>query len=269
MSARYTASQLPELNLPGFRSEATVMDIVQQETDWQPVLSLSIYSPNPDNPEQLDVLTAIRTAGTRTHPGVVSTPTGRFPHAFQLPLLESRDAAEFTRFRIDEINASEKQVVASFRPQPQDMPDLDDPLSFLAHETVERKLGLGDAMHDKEGSEPLATVSLSEIVAGIGYPTDDPETGEPLLEPLLMYGAVMLIHNRDAFPDNTASYREIGWTKMEDFMDGHADKRADMLVPGIAPEDEATVCVRGLCLSTTSQVTDNPDLAGHLGAVKV
>lgn len=265
MSARYTASQLPELNLPGFRSEATVMDIARQETDWQPVLSLSIYSRNPDDPEQLDVLTAIRTAGTRTHPGVVSTPTGRFPHAFQLPLLESRDPIELASFRVDEINASEKQVVASFEPQLQDMPDLDDPLSFLTHETVGRKLGLGDAMHDKEGSAPVASVSLSEIVAGIGYPTDDPETGEPLLEPLLMYGAVMLVHDRGIFPESTASYREIGWTKVEDFMDGHVDKKAEMLVPGIAPEDEATVCVRGLCLSTTSQVTVNPNLGDHLG----
>src|SRR5690349_4788091 len=61
MAERYLAEHFPNLHLPGFRSEATLQDIAQPDTDWQPFISLSIYSLNPDNPSQLDVLTAIRT----------------------------------------------------------------------------------------------------------------------------------------------------------------------------------------------------------------
>lgn len=266
MSARYLASQLPDLRLPGFGSEATVWDIAEAETDWQPVLSLSVYSRSPDDPNQLDVLTAIRTDGTRTHPGVVSTPTGRFPHGFQLPLLESRRDQQVAAdgFRLDEVHVKETAVVSRFSPNQQDLPDLDDPLSFVAHETLARKLGLGDAMHDKEGAGPMGTVSLSEIVAGFGHPTSD-EQNQPLWEPLLMYGAVMMLHDRSLVPEATATYRNIGWTSIEDFLDGHGNKRSELLIPAIAPEDEATVCVRGLCLKTTETVTVTPTLSAHLG----
>ena len=89
-NASYTEVELAGLNLPGYRSAATVNDIIGGgDTDWQPVLSLSVFSESPTTAE-LEVLTAIRRNETPTHPHVVSTPTSRFPKAFEVPLFDAK-----------------------------------------------------------------------------------------------------------------------------------------------------------------------------------
>jgi hypothetical protein len=140
MAARYPAEQLAELQLPGFRREARIWDVASQHTDWQSVLSLSVYSQNPAGPNQIDVLTGIRQDDSETHPHVISTPTARFPQSFQTAVLHSRrDVAQEVdmsdsshahardtfispgHFRLDTVDTRENQTVISFLPNTADI----------------------------------------------------------------------------------------------------------------------------------------------------
>jgi len=288
MADRYPIEQFPDLQLPGFNSEATLWDIASMPTDWQTTLSLSIYSRNPDSPEKIEVLTGIRTDDTETHPHVVSTPTGRFPQQFQSPLLESRksvykevDAGETSHawardiflkpghFRLNEVGIRENQVVATFDPNLTELPNREDPLAFLAHETLARKLGLAEALQKSREFRAIGTISLSEVIAGFSYAADEEGTDTPLWEPLLMYAGVVMLNDRTLIPEQTRAYRKISWTGVDDFLEGQRTKKPELLIPDIDAADEATVCVRGLCLTTTSTVSMTADLRSHLGVESV
>ncbi|MBI5357275.1 hypothetical protein HZB74_00275 [Candidatus Saccharibacteria bacterium] len=266
MSANYSREELFELNLPGFERDATFMDVVDPTTDWQPALSLSIYGVNPDS-GQLDILTAIRTEGTETHPMVISTPTGRFPKQFEGALIADKKdlVTEAPEFRIDEIDPTQNLTIATFDAKSEPIPDRNRILPYLTHEVLARKLGLGQHLQKTNDSEPIATVSLSEMIAGFSYCRDDKETGEPRWEPLVMYAAAILVKNRAIIPRETKAYREIGWTKIDDFLVGHAQRKAKELVPTIDPQDEVGVCVRGLCLASSGSITRKPSIFTHLG----
>lgn len=277
--------KFPDLQLPGFESEANLWDIVGMSTDWQTVLSLSIYSRNPDNPQEIDVLTGIRADSTETHPNVVSTPTGRFPQQFQAPLLASRravyreiDSSESSHarakdifikpghFRLDQVGIRENQVAASFEPNITELPNREDPLAFLAHETLARKLGLGEVLQKTKELGAIGTISLSEVIAGFSYAADEWDTDTPLWEPLLMYASIVMLNDRSLIPAQTKAYRKISWVSVDNFLEGQRTKKSELLIPGIDAADEATVCVRGLCLTTTSTVSlVARQLRSHLG----
>lgn len=284
MADRYPIEQFLELKLPGFNSEATLWDIAHAPTDWQTVLSLSIYSLRPDGSGELDVLTAIRTDDTETHPHVISTPTGRFPQPFQAPLLVSRkevfkkiEAGESSparardlshkpgHFRLGPVGPEENQVVATFAPKLTELPDRQDTLAYLAQDILARKLGLGEALQKTEGCSAIGTISLSEVIAGFSYAADKKETDQPLWEPLLMYAAVIMLNDRNLLPKQTKAYRKIGWTSVDNFLEGQKSKQSELLIPDIEAADEASVCIRGLCLRSTWIVSNGANLRGHLG----
>ena len=264
----HTAEQIEQLNLPGFREEATIGEITAPGTDWQTVMSLSIYRRNPDDPEGLDVLTAVRTSDTPTHGNVASTPTGRFPKVFEPALLADKEPyiIDAPPVLLDELSIHKNQVVATLAPNVEGLPGRDSPFTFISHETLARKLGLSDALQSKKDQETqLGTLSLSEILAGFSWAADDPETGEPLWEPIVMYAGAVLLEDHSQLPTSSVAYTNIGWTTITDFLDGHQARSSRMVVPSLEPTAEIDVCVRGFCLSSTRAVTINPALRPHLG----
>jgi hypothetical protein len=170
-------------------------------------------------------------------------------------------------FRLDTVDTSENQTVISFLPNTVDIPNREDPLAYLAHEPLARKLGMADALQNRTDSQSIGTISLAEVIAGFSYAADH-EDGTPLWEPLLMYAGVMLLHDRRMIPEETVAYRKLGWTSVQDFVSGHMAKSSEQLIPTISDADIATVCVRGLCLTTTSTVTVSERLRAHLGLKK-
>lgn len=269
-NAAYTEAQLRDLNLPGYRSEATVHDLVGRgDTDWQPVLSLSVFSENPRTGE-LDLLTAIRRHEAPTHPHVISTPTGRFPKAFELPLFEvkSKALAVTPLVTLPAVGVPSNLTAATLIANAEELPDRGSPLPFVAHELLARKLGLAGALQRTAARKLVGTVSLSEMIMGFSYVgdvRDDDGTEHPLWEPLVMYAAVMRLLDRTLIPAQTAAYRHLSWVPCDQFLTGHLRKDPRRLIPGIAAEDEATVCVRGLCLLSTRSVVLSPGFREHLG----
>jgi hypothetical protein len=269
-NASYTEAELRDLNLPGYRREATVHDLAGRgDTDWQPVLSLSVFSENPRTAE-LEVLTAIRRHEAPTHPHVISTPTGRFPKAFELPLFEvkSKALAVAPPVMLGEVGVPSSISAASYTANAEDLPDRGAPLPFVAHELLARKLGMAHGLQRTSASTLIGTLSLSETIIGFSYVGDAPDnngTERPLWEPLVMYAAVMRLMDRALIPAQTPAYRDISWVPCDQFLAAHLRKDPRRLIPGIAAEDEATVCVRGLCLISTRSVILTPGLRDHLG----
>lgn len=269
-NASYTESELQELNLPGYRTESTLRDIVATgDTDWQPVLSLSIFSANPETAE-LEVLTAIRRDESLTHPHVISTPTGRFPKAFQQPLVgaKCKELAVAPRVKLSKVTAQSRVGIARFNPNLEELPNRGAPLSFVAHELLARKLGLAHGLQRTSAGPPVGTVSLMEMSIGFSYVGDiQDENGieRPLWEPLIMYVAAMRLADRKLIPSESVAYRSLSWVSTERFMAGHDRKDPRLLIPEIKERDEATVCIRGLCLISTSLVIVSNGLNKHLG----
>lgn len=269
-NASYTEVELAGLNLPGYRSAATVNDIIGGgDTDWQPVLSLSVFSESPTTAE-LEVLTAIRRNETPTHPHVVSTPTSRFPKAFEVPLFDakSKNLAITAQARLDNVTVRPNVSVACFRPNIEELPNRGAVLPFVTHELLARKLGMADGLQRTAAGKPVGTVSLSQVSIGFSYVSDIlDENGieHPLFEPLVLYVVAMRLIDRRLIPDQSVAYRNLSWVPNDEFITGHLRKDSRLLIPDINDKDEATVCVRGLCLVSTSSVISRNGLGNHLG----
>lgn len=269
-NASYTETELRGLNLPGYRSEAALTDIAGRgDTDWQPVLSLSIFAFNPRT-SAVEVLTGIRRDDAPTHPHVISTPTGRFPKAFEAPILDTKRGSLTLapRASVGRVSAWSRVGIAFFGPNLEELPHRGAPLPFVAHELLARKLGMARGLQRAVAGRPVGTVSLREMSIGFSYVGDlrDPEGNEhPLWEPLLMYAVVMRLDDRGLIPAESAAYRKLAWVPSEEFLAGHERKDPRLLIPGIGESDEASVCVRGLCLLSTRSVITGGGLREHLG----
>jgi hypothetical protein len=263
----YTETELRGLRLPGYRSEATLTDIVGRDTDWQPVLSLSVFAVNPRT-SAIEVLTGISRGGARARPRAISTPTGRFPKAFEAPILDAKRAslALAPRARLGTVSAWSRAGIAFFDPNIEELPGRGAPLPFVACELLARKLGVARGLH-RAGAAPRAgTVSLREVSIGLSYAGDigDGAGNEcPLWEPLMVYAAAMRLADRGLIPAESGAYQNLSWVPVEEFLAGYERQDPRLLVPGIDAHDEARV--RGLCLLSTRSVISGGGLRGHLG----
>lgn len=275
---RYTEDELFELadqgKLPGFLSPATYGPNLFEETAWQPVSNVSIvriHEGRPYAPDTtLSILTAIRRRETNpTHPDVVSTPTQRMGAGTAKTLIAER--AKFLRssptseFELTEINPQRPAVIASFEPNVTALYHNEN-LSALVHRLLDTKLDFGDLSYgERRVWEGIGKVSLSRVVAGFSG-VNDPETGDPLYEPIVMFGSVLstgALH-LPLFAE-TDEYRNITFTNVGRFAHNVTSRSVTELV--VASEwDEVYACVRGLCLATSVQATsDLQDLWRHMG----
>ena len=265
----YTAEQLDGLHLPGYHSPATLSELVAPDSDWQQIISLSIYSENPAT-AGLDVMTHARRKGSITHEDVISTLTCRYPTAFAAPMLASKAASleSESTIHIAELNAGKIHVAASYRPNPQEVPNRTSPFVYLAHEPLMRKLAIGgEGLQHKHGSIAIGNLSLKEVAVGFSFAAYDEATDTPLWEPLVLSAGALLLYDRSIVPTESAAYHHSGWISTEDFLEGATTKDPRTLLPSITDNDIPEVCARGTCLLATADVTKGTDLRQHLDLI--
>ncbi|MEU6479729.1 hypothetical protein ABZ858_23100 [Streptomyces sp. NPDC047017] len=175
-------------------------------------------------------------------------------------------AVKMAPVHFTELRADDLRTMARFPDSAQrtPVPDPSSELSYLVGDLVARKLGGGRAMESASRERPLGTCRFSMIGAGFSYvadrPTSDPESPEPLYEPLLMFGAVLELEDYTLIPEHTDSYKDLCWTAPADYAEGVRTKRIESFNPKFldladeADSDRVTVCARGLCLQTTNKV---------------
>lgn len=267
MAKFYGESELDGI-LTGFRSRgpATLAECLAPGTLWQPVFQCTVMANTADGPS---VLTGTRRADTNpTHPNVISTPTSMLPLEFARCYFESiaESATDLTPLHLTELRADDLRTVARFPESGQRnvIPDPSSALSFLVGDLLARKLGCEAAMEAASREKPLGTCRFSMVGAGFSYvadrPTADPESPEPLYEPLLMFGAILEVEDPTVIPEHTSSYKDLCWTAPRDYAEGVRTKRIESFNPKFldladeADSDTVTVCARGLCLQTTHKV---------------
>ncbi|MFE2373657.1 hypothetical protein [Streptomyces sp. NPDC059398] len=267
MAKFYAESELDGV-LSGFRSRgsATLKECLEPGTLWQPVFQVTIMANAENGPS---VLTGTRRAESNpTHPNVISTPTSMLPLEFARCYAESvtASATELVPVHLTQLRADDLRTVARFPEGERGaaVPDPSSALPFLVGDLLARKLGCESAMEAASREKPLGECRISMIGAGFSYvadrPTEDPETFEPLYEPLLMFGAVLELKDPAVIPEHTSSYKDLCWTAPEDFAEGVRTKRIESFNPKFldgadaADSDSVTVCARGLCLQTTNKV---------------
>ncbi len=267
MAQLYSLEQLDQANLPGFHGAATLQECLFQETDWQTVLSLTILSEVDGG--GLKILNSIRREDTNmTHPGVVSTPTARLPRRFAHQLLRSKYDYLIEgdkTLHLNEVNPQQPQTIMQLSGNHEAIPDSEAPLSYVAASLMAGKLGCATALESASAANPLGSVSLETLIGGFSYAADD-ASGEPLFEPLIMLGAAVRLEDPSIIPETTEAYRRNSWVSLEAFRKGYASRKANLLIPSITPDEEVAVCVRGLCLATSSvNIADEGRLQEHLG----
>lgn len=268
MAKFYAESEL-DGTLTGFRSRgpATLQECLQPGTLWQPVFQLTVMA---NTGEGRSVLTGTRRAESNpTHPNVISTPTSMLPLEFARCCFESMagSAVDLASIHLTELRADDLRTVARFPEDGQPRSVVPDPscaLPYLVGDLLARKLGCEGAMEAASREKPLGRCRLSMIGAGFSYvadrPTEDPETPEPLFEPLLMFGAILELEDPTVIPEHTSSYKDLCWTAPEDYAEGVRTKRIESFNPKFldvadtSDSDSVTVCARGLCLQTTNKV---------------
>ncbi|GAB7028776.1 hypothetical protein AB0G35_28205 [Streptomyces sp. NPDC021749] len=282
MAKFYGAAELDGV-LAGFRSRgpATLRECLEPGTLWQPVLQVTVMANTDDGPR---VLTGTRRADTNpTHPNVISTPTSMLPLSFARCYAESiaDSAVETAPIHFTELRADDLRTMARFPETAvrNPVPDPSSELSYVVGDLLARKLGGGSAMESASRVKPLGTCRFSMIGAGFSYvadrPTTDPESPEPLYEPLLMFGAVLELTDHTVIPEHTDSYKDLCWTAPADYAEGVRTKRIESFNPkflNIADEadsDSVTVCARGLCLQTTNKVIAGLASAGSAESAAV
>ncbi|MFF4287574.1 hypothetical protein ACFY0R_20030 [Streptomyces sp. NPDC001633] len=274
MAKFYGAAELDGV-LAGFRSRgpATLWRCLEPGTLWQPVLQATVMANTDGGPR---VLTGTRRADTNpTHPNVISTPTSMLPLSFARCYVDSvaDSAVETTPIHFTELRADDLRTMARFpetavRTRYPTRP----PESPTWWGTCSPASSAGAAPWNRLPGEALGTCRFSMIGAGFSYvadrPTTDPESPEPLYEPLLMFGAVLELTDHTVIPEHTDSYKDLCWTAPADYAEGVRTKRIESFHPkflNIADEadsDSVTVCARGLCLQTTNKVIADLASAG-------
>lgn len=266
MAKFYAESEL-DGKLTGFRSRgpATLAECLAPGTLWQPVFQMTVMA---HTKKGRSVLTGTRRADSNpTHPNVISTPTSMLPLEFARCYAEgiTASATEAVPVHLTELRADDLRTVVRLPDTARGViPDPSSALPFLAGDLLARKLGGEGAMEAASREKPLGTCRFSMVGAGFSYvadrPTDDPESPEPLFEPLLMFGAILELDDPAVIPEHTASYKDLCWTSPEDYAEGVRTKRIESFNPKFldradeADSDAVTVCARGLCLQTTHKV---------------
>jgi len=263
----YTYRQLKKLNLPGYKEQANVYDLLDRETDWTPVLSASIFLVDPFTLAK-KTLTGVRKSNT--HDNVVSTPTMQIPKTRRW--LESfiRSRASFLIDQEPETLSKlapftrQFATIASYNPNPEFM-DNGSILPYYVDRLNTYKLGLPSV----SGAVGRATIgigsaSLSSVHLGFSRVGVN-EKKEPLFEAnAKVAAAVYLTHEAAALlPEENEKYAHIGWTEdSRTFPEDVRNKDTRRLVP-IAGNIAVWYCAYGLCLDATSAVTSRDDIDEH------
>jgi hypothetical protein len=293
----YTEAQLRSPDgprLPGLWEPAAlnVLDpyALFRDSDWQPVLNLAIVADEitEDGATGLRMLAGSRPETEVTHPNVVSTPTQWITDRKQLEVMldlhffdsaachhslpERNEPIESLTptFHLNEINPSRPAVIGKLHPYPQDLGDLTLPLGRMAQKLLAEKLGF-ESWYDPEnrqrlnaaGLHPsLGRISMSRLVAGFSYVGDTADE-EPLYEPIVMVGAVLHTQYPKLFPRRTSRYENLTFTPLDTFPQNVRERKVGNLIWVGSERDEVMMCVRGLCLSTSAEMSGGPDITHH------
>lgn len=264
----YTEAEIRDHSeqLPGFSEPGTIWraynefkgETIGEGSLWQPVLSATIVS---EFDGAMHVLTGNRTSeGNRTHINVASTPTMRLSSAVAALIM-----GEETPFCLDgNINPAHPFVSESQWPGVEGLPDSQGTLASQVGNLLAMKLDLGRAM--ETSPDLLGRTSLARHTVGFSY-LEDSDIGEPLYEPLILFGAVVGLTREAAelIPKETQSYSHLGWAPIEQYVKGVEDKSVLDVIPSARPTDELEVCVRGLCNATSSAIVSDPvEIKRHL-----
>lgn len=259
MAKHYSEKYISE-NLDGFGKNGSVRledCLNSSDTIWQPVVQATIYSVI-DN--ERHVLTGIRKPlANMVHPNVVSTPTSLFPKEYAAALYKSLfQYDELKRsIHLETIQVDKLQILSRFTENPHiNIPTTDNMLSYSVANILARKLGISQSLEYATLNNPIGKCWLSTISAGFCYAADSILNGEPLFEPLLMFGVVVELKSHDLIPSHSESYDNISWSLLGDYKKGVETKRLEYFNKRKKEcefdliTNEVTVCVRGLCLQT-------------------
>jgi hypothetical protein len=269
MAELYTAQEIEHANLPGFGEPVPLDESFAHDTAWQTVLSLTIVA---ERDGELQVLDGIRRAESNaTHPNVVSTPTGRLPRSVASAILDAKSDVRpegNPQWSIESLDPQRPTIVEQLRANIEPVPNREFALSYAVGALMAGKLGCSSALEATSSREPLAHASLATILGGFSYAADREIPGGesvPVYEPLLMLGTVVTLHDKDVIQATTESYRSMSWVPLDAYLTGVQERKANELIPDITVEDEVSVCVRGLCLSTSAaNIADAVFLSQHV-----
>ena len=259
MAELYTAQEIEQANLPGFGEPASLDESLAHDTDWQTVLSLTIVTETEDG---LQVLDGIRKADSNpTHPNVVSTPTGRLPRSIASAIFDAKADARphLENWSISTLDPQKPSIAERLSANIEVVPNREQPLAYVVGALMAGKLGCAQSLELASSDRPLAHASLATILGGFSYAADrELPSGEsvPVYEPLLMLGTVVSEESQDVI-QTSESYRSLSWVPLDAYLDGVRERKANELIPDISVEDEVSVCVRGLCLSTSAANLDD------------
>lgn len=265
----YTESELRELNLPGFmvpaRMDPRAPFSIFEDSHWQMVHNMSIVA-HAGNVGY--IATMIREPGNVTHENVVSTPTQRLTHhqaqevlTLKAPYLDEDDVGLdyiLPTFLLREVNPSRPAVVARYGRNVERLDWVEPlhPLCSLTFDLLKTKLGFEEPERAALLGERFGKVAIRRVLAGFSY-VDDTPSGEPLYEPLIMLGTVLVLHEPgiSSLPERTSEYRGISWVPLEGFADRVGRRAVRDLIWNVTDKEEIEVCVRGMCLLTSIDST--------------
>jgi hypothetical protein len=266
----YTFEELQELHLPGYKCPANVYDVLSPETDWTVVTSASEYLVDEDTSVK-KVLTGERQSST--HNQVISTMTMQTGRNYRL----IRKLAEYRQKRYavnprstctlseEAPESGELGTVISYEPNPQPLSLGHGTLSYFVGELNTYKLGLPTLLEAQIKALSLGSASLCSIHIGFSDVSNDSDDVRRY-EPLVMLAAAVNLSREAAalIPAENDKYKYLGWTEdSRTFAEDVRTKNVLNLAPA-AGNVALWDCAYGLCLKTTSSVSERADLDGHL-----
>lgn len=271
----YTLEELANLNLPGYKTKGSYLSIFEQENDWQPILSASVFREGPEG-QGLQTLTGVRRDKTKpdgrasTHDAVVSTPTMQLAkgsrhikNLVKLRELRGQFAAQPDQVALaeDAPLTSEFCTVVSFAPNPEPFGVMGGNLAYFTDRLIDYKLDCQLAIEANKLGISLGRVSLASAHIGFSAVGENHDRYEPLLE---LAAAVMLTDEAaELIPEENDKYSHLSWVDAGTFAENVEKKDAFALAPR-AGKAAVWFCAYGMCLQATSHVVSRDDISGHL-----
>lgn len=181
------------------------------------------------------VLVVVRDPKTNaTHPNVVSVPTQRIPPGLHLEILE---AIPEIQELLNGCSYTTSMVDNGFT-------NGHNPIIYAVESLLSSKLGLGEHL---ESGDLSFQAGLRIVKAGKSYHLSNLMSEQ--VHHILMANIIVIVSDgASLFPPSTASYSQISWVEVGQFISMVEQKNPELLGTGL---NAIEYCVYGLCLLTT------------------
>ncbi len=267
-----TIQEFNDLSLPGYGEPASLDAVIGHEKTSS-VLTALIASQNPDTGE-IEILTGVRGGEVdQLYQWAISIGTGQIKDkdmlkivddsaAYKIPSLDTDVQVPAAAVGYEGDLSTYRDVVVRYKANPLSL-SVDDGLPVSALVKVTNALlvrKFTDPTVEDTTSVFNGTVSHYDTTVGLVG-----ADGEGIEYNTFANGAVML-DDRRIIPDATPSYQSLSWTSADNFLEGLAKKRPELINPRLSGEALVYVCTRGQCMiGARSLVEQAAEFKAHLG----